>query len=342
MSHSGGIQALRARQILLAALAALGLHAAAVAGVFWQPRTTGAQGAGSGGLEVGLAGALGATAAEAMTETLSTDADPEPVEESPVEEVSAEATAIEEVNTQDAPTPEAQITPAEEAVEITPLGLQESPAQPAEIMQATPADEPSVEQALIEETPVETVEQPAVEATKPPPPEVVAFEAPRPVARPAAPTRRPAPATAKPTPPTRTEKQPNAPQKAAAPARDTAPSDGAERTTQAGASGNGAAGGGDPGAESDYKALVQARLARAKVYPRRALARRLEGVGRLRFSLNSAGHVNGGEILRSSGHDLIDRAILDMLRRAQPFPPIPASVGRSSITFELNIRFQIP
>ena len=56
-------------------------------------------------------------------------------------------------------------------------------------------------------------------------------------------------------------------------------------------SGQSASGGGAAGVRADYFAMLQAWLEQHKVYPRRALSRRLEGVVALRFVMSKDGRV---------------------------------------------------
>ena len=67
-------------------------------------------------------------------------------------------------------------------------------------------------------------------------------------------------------------------------------------------------------------ALLAAALERTKDYPRLARERGIEGVVRLRFSLSPTGAVEKVEILRSSGHEILDSASIRAVYRAAPMP----------------------
>lgn len=98
--------------------------------------------------------------------------------------------------------------------------------------------------------------------------------------------------------------------------------------------------GGDK-ARSRYEGKVQARLRRAQRYPREARPRKLEGTATVGFTVVRSGAVTGIRLLRSSGHDILDTAALDVVRRAAPMPPIPDDVGRPEIRFTVPIRFTL-
>ncbi|WP_416421814.1 energy transducer TonB [Pseudomonas sp. App30] len=64
-------------------------------------------------------------------------------------------------------------------------------------------------------------------------------------------------------------------------------------------------------------------LAKYKKYPEDARRRGMQGVNRLRFVVDAEGKVLSYELAGGSGSAALDRATLDMIRRAQPLPPPP-------------------
>ena len=102
--------------------------------------------------------------------------------------------------------------------------------------------------------------------------------------------------------------------------------------------------GNDPRArqqEANYFALVSAHLNRRKVYPAEARQARQQGVVTVRFTVDRNGGVSAVAIKRSSGHDVLDRATLDLLQRVAPLPRMPASMQRDSITLSLPIDYSL-
>ena len=65
---------------------------------------------------------------------------------------------------------------------------------------------------------------------------------------------------------------------------------------------------------------IQAALDRARYYPRLARRRGIEGEVRLRFRISPAGEVESVEILKGSGHALLDSASIRTVYRAAPLP----------------------
>jgi len=51
--------------------------------------------------------------------------------------------------------------------------------------------------------------------------------------------------------------------------------------------------------------------------------------------------LRGSEILTSSGHDVLDRAAIDLLRRASPFPALPPDLSLDEIELVLPIEYDL-
>ena len=59
----------------------------------------------------------------------------------------------------------------------------------------------------------------------------------------------------------------------------------------------------------------------------------------LRVTAPAGGGVGGVRIVRSSGSPVLDKAALETVRRAAPFPAIPESAGRSNWPFTVPLAF---
>jgi len=99
------------------------------------------------------------------------------------------------------------------------------------------------------------------------------------------------------------------------------------------------AGGGAPGAAADYLLTLRLWLEKHKEYPRRAKLRRQQGTAVLSFVIAPDGRVLRREIDRSSGHVLLDRAVMAMIERAQPLPSPPADIGRDRLAIRVPVSF---
>lgn len=94
-------------------------------------------------------------------------------------------------------------------------------------------------------------------------------------------------------------------------------------------------------AQGDYAARVRAWLEAHKTYPRKARQRREEGVAEIFLVLDRKGRVLRGELVRGSGHALLDAEVLAMLDRAAPFPPAPREVFGERLELSAVIDFHL-
>jgi protein TonB len=92
---------------------------------------------------------------------------------------------------------------------------------------------------------------------------------------------------------------------------------------------------------ASYNQLVAAHLQRFKQYPSSARAAGEQGTSRLSFTLGRSGQVLGSRLAGSSGHPSLDGETLAMVRRAQPFPPMPPELKQASISFSIPVQFSI-
>jgi periplasmic protein TonB len=102
-----------------------------------------------------------------------------------------------------------------------------------------------------------------------------------------------------------------------------------------------AAGATSSAALASYNQLVAAHLQRFKQYPSGARAAGEQGTSRLSFTLSGSGQVLGSRLAGSSGHPSLDGETLAMVRRAQPFPPMPPELKQASMSFSIPVQFSI-
>jgi protein TonB len=92
---------------------------------------------------------------------------------------------------------------------------------------------------------------------------------------------------------------------------------------------------------ASYNQLVAAHLQRFKQYPSGARTAGEQGTSRLSFTLSRSGQVLGSRLAGSSGHPALDGETLAMVRRAQPFPPMPPELKQASMSFSIPVQFSI-
>jgi protein TonB len=91
---------------------------------------------------------------------------------------------------------------------------------------------------------------------------------------------------------------------------------------------------------SAYQAKLAAHLRRFRTFPPEARDKGITGTAIVRFTVTSNGAVSAASLAKSSGAGVLDQAAVAMVRRASPFPPIPAGLG-SSLTVNVPVRFDL-
>lgn len=89
-----------------------------------------------------------------------------------------------------------------------------------------------------------------------------------------------------------------------------------------------------------YIRALMAALLQQRTYPAAARKAREQGVVHVRFTIDRDGQVLSSQIQRGAG-ELLDVAALEVLQRAQPLPPIPASMGKQSLTITVPIEYSL-
>src|SRR5690606_20981524 len=79
---------------------------------------------------------------------------------------------------------------------------------------------------------------------------------------------------------------------------------------------------------SNYPGKVVAKLRRVLRYPREAQRDRITGEVRVSFVVAESGAVSSIRVVASSGYPVLDRAAVETVQRAAPFPAIPQEAGR--------------
>jgi protein TonB len=92
---------------------------------------------------------------------------------------------------------------------------------------------------------------------------------------------------------------------------------------------------------ASYNQLVAAHLQRFKQYPSSSKAAGEQGVSKVSFTLSRGGQVLSDRLAGSSGYPALDAETVAMVRRAQPFPPMPPELKQASMGFTVPIRFSV-
>jgi protein TonB len=97
--------------------------------------------------------------------------------------------------------------------------------------------------------------------------------------------------------------------------------------------------GGSAAGLADWSARLRAHIERHKRFPADADPARDRGLARVSFVVDLQGRVLSQRLAGSSGSAALDREAISLLQRAQPLPPPPREMGRSSVSVIVPINF---
>lgn len=308
-----------------AALLSVALHALAMGGLWYgltlAPRPDEAQAEDSGvAVEIITTETVSGNAAATIESSAS-------VQQISAGTVSATASPVEMVTPESTePTPIAP--PSLEPV----VSTAQSVTDPTEPVEETEAAAPIAPTVLTATTSPEIVEAPPV-IEPAPKAEVVKAASLSPIEEPPQKPKEPKPKESKPKEPK--AKTPAKPKVASSGNGGTAEADTAAAAPSAKAAK--ATEGSGTAAVARYPGLVQRKLRKALRFPKGAGSAR--GEVQVRFVVAASGSVSGIEIIASSGHTVLDQEAIATVKRAAPFPPIPAEANRASWTFTMPLGF---
>lgn len=91
-----------------------------------------------------------------------------------------------------------------------------------------------------------------------------------------------------------------------------------------------------------YEQLISLWIKKFQTYPAEAHAKSIEGETVIRIRIDRRGNIRYYALDHTTGSELLDRAALDMVLRANPVPPVPADYPPGeSIEFKVPVRFRL-
>jgi periplasmic protein TonB len=91
----------------------------------------------------------------------------------------------------------------------------------------------------------------------------------------------------------------------------------------------------DPRAQASYMSGVTSRLLARRYFPAGAPS----GSVVINFSVSSSGELMSDRVVRSSGSSVLDRAALNIVEKAAPFPPFPKGVTAPHLNLTVPMNF---
>lgn len=106
-------------------------------------------------------------------------------------------------------------------------------------------------------------------------------------------------------------------------------------------SGNANHAGGNPNAQVSYFAQLNAKLAQHKFYPSSSRKRKEEGVATVSFRAHPNGRATAIRVTQGSGYRNLDKAVIEMVKRAQPLPRFSEGMDATPIEVVIPIEFRL-
>lgn len=92
---------------------------------------------------------------------------------------------------------------------------------------------------------------------------------------------------------------------------------------------------------AEWQKRLFGHIARHKTYPEAARKLRATGETILAFRVARDGGVSDVHVAKSSGQPVLDKAALDVMRRANPVPALPDELKGASLEFSLPMKFSL-
>lgn len=92
---------------------------------------------------------------------------------------------------------------------------------------------------------------------------------------------------------------------------------------------------------AEYTQTISGQIGRQKLYPQIARLRGWQGTTVIAIRLAADGSVLDTRIAESSGHDVLDRQALAMVRQAEPLPPFPVNAAADPQIVRLPVVFTL-
>lgn len=97
----------------------------------------------------------------------------------------------------------------------------------------------------------------------------------------------------------------------------------------------------DSGANKEYNAALLAWLEQHKHYPRQARLARMEGNAIISFTIDREGKVLNYHLVQSTGHYVLDDAVIKMIMSATPMPIPLNQLSSTELNFTLPVSFAL-
>jgi len=90
-----------------------------------------------------------------------------------------------------------------------------------------------------------------------------------------------------------------------------------------------------------YQRLIKQKIEENKRYPLLARNKGIEGLVWLKFVILRNGQLKDIKVVKSSSHQILDKAAIESIKKANPFPPFPEEIRERSLTMSICLCFEL-
>ena len=91
----------------------------------------------------------------------------------------------------------------------------------------------------------------------------------------------------------------------------------------------------------DYFDMVRLKIETCKKYPSSAKSRHIEGRVTIQFIIKQNGQISNLKLLKNTRHSILNKAALNAVKKAAPFPVPPPNLFKEPINIEITILFEL-
>ncbi|WP_321397304.1 TonB family protein [Emcibacter sp.] len=91
----------------------------------------------------------------------------------------------------------------------------------------------------------------------------------------------------------------------------------------------------------DWQVKLVKLVAKKQVYPRAAMQDELEGKAKVKIAFDRSGSITSHELVQSTGHDILDAEVENLVNRINPLPAPPSSLGDDKLVIVLPLTWAI-
>ncbi len=91
----------------------------------------------------------------------------------------------------------------------------------------------------------------------------------------------------------------------------------------------------------DYFDMVRLKIETCKKYPQSAKSKHIEGRVTIQFMIKQNGQISNLKLVKNTSHGILNKAALNAVKKAAPFPIPPPNLFKEPINIEITILFEL-